>query len=84
MAHPTEEHIFSVHDHGLWHGHRTWTVRMTGPSGPTQVSVLDEPTETKAIEKALEIYRNRRVFSDEEKAAMQRHQNALKKGLLDK
>lgn len=79
-----DEYIYSAEDHGMWRGHRTWTVRIDGPSGPAQVSVIDCTTETKAIEQALETYRNRRVFTDEEKAAMQRHQDAIKKGLFDR
>lgn len=75
------ERITSVEDHGIWRGHRTWTVCVDGPTGPAQVSVLDEKTEAKAIEQALDTYRNRRIFSDEDKAAMQKASRALGRGL---
>lgn len=78
-----DERILSVEDHGMWRGRRTWTVRIDGATGPAQVSVIDETTEAKAIEQALETYRGQRVFTEEEKAAMTRHQTALKRGLFD-
>lgn len=73
----TPERILSVEDHGMWRGHRTWTVRIDGQSGPAQVSVIDEKTEARAITQALATYRGRRVFTDEERAAMQRANTTL-------
>lgn len=67
----TDERIFSVEDHGLWRGHRTWTVRMTGARGPAQISVIDVKTERLAIDEALGIYRERRDVTPVERAAMQ-------------
>lgn len=76
-----DERIISVEDHGMFRGRRTWTVRMDGPTGLAQVSVLDATTETRAIADALETYRGRRVVSDEDRAAMQRANAALGRAL---
>ena len=79
--HSMPEHIFSVTDHGVWRGRRRWTVRMDGPTGPAQVEAIDVETEARAIEQALETYRNRRVFTPEEREALRRTNDALRKGL---
>ena len=75
------EQILSVEDHGIWRGHRTWTVRIDGPTGPAQVSAIDVTTKDEAIAQALETYRNRRVFTAEEREAMGRVNRALARGL---
>ncbi len=71
------EHVVSVEDHGIWRGHRTWTIRIDGPTGPAQVSATDCLTERKAIAQALKTYRARRVWTDAERAAMGRNGAAL-------
>lgn len=75
----TDERIIDVTDHGMWRGHRTWTVHMDGPTGLAQVSVRDEKTEAKAIAQALETYRNRRVFTLAEREAMDRNNATLRR-----
>lgn len=77
MSPRADERIISVEDHGMWRGHRTWTVRIDGPTGPAQVSARDCTTETTAITQALETYRNRRVFTDADREAMDRNNAAL-------
>lgn len=75
------ERIVSVEDHGMFRGRRTWTVRVDGPTGATQVSVVDVETKPEAIAQALETYRNRRVFSEKERRAMRHANDTLRRGL---
>jgi hypothetical protein len=73
--------VRSVEDHGMWRGHRTWTVRVDGPTGPAQVSARDVDTRGDAIAQARATYAARRVFTAEERTAMTRANDALRQGL---
>lgn len=73
--------IEGVEDHGVWRGHRSWTVHVDGPRGRAQVSARDVTTEAEAIAQARETYANARRFSEAEKVAVRRQQEALARGL---
>lgn len=68
--------VVDVIDHGMWRGRHRWTVIVDGPTGRAQVSATGE-TEREARQDALTTYRNRRVFTDEERAAADRTTQAL-------
>ena len=72
--------ILSVEDQGVWRGRRRWTVRIDGPTGRTQVEAIDVETEAEAVEQARDTYISRRVFTAEEREALQRTTRALAEG----
>ena len=72
--------VLSVTDHGMWRGHHSWTVFIDGATGRAQVAAHGESV-GEAIADALDTYRNRRVFTDEEREALRRSSDALRKGL---
>jgi hypothetical protein len=72
----SEPEVISVTDHGVWRGKRSWTVVIDGPTGRAQVSAHGRYRGA-AVADALNTYRARRVFTDDERAAMRRTSAAL-------
>lgn len=77
----TTERVIDAVDHGTFRGHRRWTVHIDGPTGPAAVEAKDCANRADAVEQALGLYRNRRVFTPAERAAAAGAAAAITRGL---
>jgi acyl-CoA reductase-like NAD-dependent aldehyde dehydrogenase len=71
--------VLRVRDHGVWRGHREWTITLRDARGTAQVSARDVETADAAIAQARETFAARREFTPAERAALRRSSDALRK-----
>lgn len=72
--------VLNVEDQGMWRGRHSWQITMADADGTSKVQAYGD-NETEALADADGTFRNRRIYTDAERAVFKRSSDALRKGI---